>query len=47
MTQRIIIVIIIISKYNNINNSSKENERNCKTKIKWPMNGLCNLENEF
>ena len=33
------------SKNNNINNTSWENEWNCKTKIKCPMNGLCNLEN--
>ena len=33
------------NKGNNINNTSRETECNCKTKNKCPMNGLCNLEN--
>ena len=30
---------------NNNNNNSKQNECNCKTRNKFPMNGLCSLNN--
>ena len=33
------------NKGNDINNTSRENKCNCKTKNKYPVNGLCNLEN--
>ena len=48
MTEQIIIVIMIkIIKGMKANNTSRQNEYNCKPppQKKCPMNGLCNLEN--